>query len=163
LNEYGIIYCALNIVNNKRYIRQTIRSLQRRKNEHIHQAKHGSEFTFHKAIRKYNEDKFEWSIIDVASNAKELDEKEAYWIKHYDTYHHGYNMSTGGQFNQRNEHNADDMSLRYGGRELSVFYLNGNYIKSAISQSQFSQDIGAGITTGIKNSTQGYILIFKDE
>lgn len=168
-DEYGIIYCALNIVNNKRYIGQTIRGLERRKREHIWQSEKDSEFTFHKALRKYGKDKFEWSIIDVASNAEELDEKEIYWINKYDTYHYGYNMSTGGQFNQRTENNADDLSARYGGREFYVFDTDGNYIKSVISQSQFASDIGVGITTvnnvllGIKNSTKGYVLIFKDK
>ena len=30
-NTYGIIYCALNTINNKRYIGQTIRDLNKRK------------------------------------------------------------------------------------------------------------------------------------
>lgn len=169
-NCYGIIYCALNTTNDKRYIGQTIRELNRRKKEHLYQAKNGSNFAFHQAIRKYGEDIFEWSIIDVANNQEELDEKELYWIDYYDTYNlGGYNMSVGGQFTKRTEDNADELSMMFGGREFYVFDLEGKFIKSAFSQTQFAKEIGVGVTTvnnilrGLKNSTKGFILIYKDE
>lgn len=72
-DSYGIVYCALNIVNGKRYIGQTTRDLDKRKKEHISLSKNGSKFAFHLAINKYGEDVFEWSIIDVAGNQKGLD------------------------------------------------------------------------------------------
>lgn len=43
-----------------------------------------------------------WEIIDKAEDRKELDEKEKYWIKYYNTYilspnSNGYNLTIGGQ------------------------------------------------------------------
>jgi len=80
-NKYGIIYCATNIINNKKYIGQTIRSLDKRIKEHIGHANKDNKYAFHLAINKYGIDKFEWEEIDVADNQEELDEKELYWIE----------------------------------------------------------------------------------
>jgi len=97
MNLYGIIYCAINTINNKRYIGQTIRGLNKRKREHINQAKLGSKYAFHLAINKYGEGVFDWAIIDVADSKEQLDKKETYWVNFYDTYKHGYNMTVNGQ------------------------------------------------------------------
>jgi len=169
---YGIIYCANNIINEKRYIGQTIRDLDKRKKEHISQANNGSKFAFHLAINKYGEDKFEWSIIDVVDSQEELDNKELYWIDFYNTYKNGgYNMSVGGQFGKKTDSNADDLSIMNGGREFLVFDIEGNFIKSMYSQSAFAIEIGSCVQSvnnalhGKKNkvSVKRKIMIFKDE
>ncbi|HRT03206.1 MAG TPA: GIY-YIG nuclease family protein [Candidatus Diapherotrites archaeon] len=55
----GIIYCAENLLNGKRYIGQTIKSLAKRKSRH-----HSEAFIFNKsgkfydALRKYGWDNF---------------------------------------------------------------------------------------------------------
>jgi len=171
-NTYGIIYCALNTVNNKRYIGQTIRDLNKRKKEHNSQANNGSKFAFHLAINKYGTDAFEWSTIDVAENQEELDEKELYWIDFYDCYKTGgYNMSVGGQFGKKTGNNADDLSVMNGGKEFMVFDIEGNFIKSMFSQSSFAEEIGSCVQSindalhGKKNkvSVKRMIMIFKDE
>lgn len=165
---YGYIYCATNIINNKKYIGQTTRELKRRKNEHITQADNGSDLAIHQAIRKYGEGNFEWSIIDQAYNQEELDNKEIYWIDFYNTYYEdGYNMALGGQFNLSD--NPDEMSEMRGGREFLIFDTDGNFIKETISQTEFADEIGVSPKTvnhvlmERKSSTKGYILIFKDE
>ncbi|OHD22819.1 MAG: hypothetical protein A2Y34_04325 [Spirochaetes bacterium GWC1_27_15] len=171
-NVYGIIYCATNTVNDKRYIGQTIRGLNRRKKEHISQANNESKYAFHLAISKYGEDAFEWAIIDIAENQEELDEKELYWIDYYNCYGvNGYNMTVGGQFNKTTNDNADGLSMMHGGREFLVFDLECNFIKSAFSQTKFAEEIGVCISSvnnvllGIKgkNSVKRKVLIFKDE
>ena len=169
-NKYGIIYCATNTINNKKYIGQTIRSLDKRIKEHISHASKDNKYAFHLAINKYRIDKFEWEEIDVANNQEELDEKELYWIDFYNTYGKGgYNMSVGGQFNKKTDDNADKLSEMNGGREFLVFDLDGNFIKSAFSQTAFAEEIGAcvqsinNVLRGIKNQVKYYILIFKDE
>lgn len=165
---YGVIYSATNIINNKRYIGQTTRELKRRRNEHITQANSGSDLAIHQAIRKYGEDNFEWSIIDQAYNQEELDNKEIYWIDFYDTYgKNGYNMALGGQFNLSD--NSDEMSEMRGGRPFLIFDLDGNFVRETISQTEFADEIGVSPKTvnhvlmGRKNSTKGYVLLFKDE
>lgn len=165
---YGIVYCATNTVNQKKYIGQSTRTLDLRKNEHIWKAERGHGYAFHQAIRKYGADKFDWSVLDSAENQDELNEKEEYWIKLYNCFYTGgYNMATGGQSNL--SENPDELSLMRGGKEFLVFDLEGNYVKTAISQKQFAVDNGLdiGFTNEIlhdrKPSVNGYILIFKNE
>ena len=165
---YGVIYCATNIINDKKYIGQTIRGLNRRKNEHICLANNGSEWAIHQAIRKYGEDNFEWMVIDSANNQEELDEKEIYWIDYYNTFYEGgYNMAIGGMSNSYGS--PDEMSLMRGGRPFLVYDLEGNFIKETISQKEFAEEIGVSqgspnnVLAGRKNTIGGFILIFKDE
>lgn len=91
----GIIYCAYNKVNNKRYIGQTIQRLSERKSAHY--TKNGCPY-FHHALLKYKAEDWEWTIIDQASTKEELNQKEKYWIAFYETTNpeKGYNISSGG-------------------------------------------------------------------
>lgn len=94
---YGIIYRAHNLVNNKNYIGQTIKSLDTRKNAHY--SKYSNCVYFHKALEKYAKTDWEWLIIDEAENQQELDNKEKYWIAFYKSNNseYGYNLTEGGQ------------------------------------------------------------------
>lgn len=49
-----------NMINNKIYIGQTMRTLIARKNDHILQAKKYKKTYFHKALIKYGAENFEW-------------------------------------------------------------------------------------------------------
>src|ERR1035437_8971537 len=93
-SEYGIIYKATCIINNKVYIGQTIRSLSERKAEHQYKGL----FYFHNALKKYGEDNFLWQIIDTANDQIELDRKEITWIQHLNSTNKnfGYNLTLGG-------------------------------------------------------------------
>lgn len=95
---YGIIYCAYNKVNQKRYIGQTTQRLCERRAAHYTK---DPDIYFHRALHKYNKDDFEWSIIDIAQSKEELDKKEKYWIKTYKTLDPtvGYNLLPGGSNN----------------------------------------------------------------
>lgn len=166
---YGVVYCGINTRNDKRYIGQTIRGLNTRKREHIAQSYSGSDLAFHQAIRKYGEEQFEWMVLDEACSQEELDDKECYWIEHYNTYYDGgYNMALGGQFNLSDD--PDEMSLMRGGREFLVFDLEGNYVGSKISQIAFADEIEVSVKTvnhvlrGVsgKDSAGGYLLFYKD-
>ena len=96
---YGIIYKISNSVNEKVYIGQTIRTIESRFKRHIHDALKNSDslIHFHRAIRKYGADKFSIEQIDIADSQEELDAKEKYWIKYYDSILNGYNEASGGQ------------------------------------------------------------------
>lgn len=94
-----IIYKATNIFNGKIYIGQTTQKMSDRKTDHKLKAiKHNSQNYFHRAIRKYGIDNFNWEIIDTAKDRDELNEKEKYWIEYYNSinYNIGYNSKTGG-------------------------------------------------------------------
>lgn len=70
----GIIYMYKS-PSGKYYIGQTIRP-KFRKNEHVSRAFNGSELPFHRAIRKYGMDSFEYSILCkiTCSNTETLSE-----------------------------------------------------------------------------------------
>jgi len=93
----GIIYCAYNKINGKRYIGQTIKPLEQRIKLHYY----SSNCTlFHRALMKYEEKDWEWTIIDTGEAGTELSQKEQYWINYYDTYNNpskGYNLTKGGE------------------------------------------------------------------
>lgn len=92
----GIIYCAINKVNQKRYIGQTIQELKERIKKHI-----STDCCpyFHHAIEKYGIESFEWKIIDKGSSYEELDQKERFWIAFFQSNNsfYGYNLTEGGQ------------------------------------------------------------------
>jgi group I intron endonuclease len=91
-----IIYKVENLINGKVYIGKTIKSLNRRKTEHYSAVKQGSQYVFHKALRKYNENIFDWSIIATAKSEKELLEIEKFFISQYKKEKVLYNMTDGG-------------------------------------------------------------------
>ena len=90
------IYKVTNIINGKLYIGQTTRFIQDRWERHINDALSNRLDThFARAIRKYGPENFVVEQIDVASTQEELNEKEIYWIKFYNTVKNGYNMTDG--------------------------------------------------------------------
>jgi len=91
-----IIYKATNKINGKAYIGKTTKTLEKRKKQHIIEAKN-CKFHFHKAIQKWGEVYFDWEVLFIAKNEKELNEKEIFFIKQYDTYKNGYNQTKGGE------------------------------------------------------------------
>src|SRR5574343_2808 len=95
---YGIIYKVTNKINNKSYIGETTATLKRRKSQHKYSAKNNKyKCVFHDAIRKYGWDNFKWTEIYQCNSSKELDEKEMYFIKEYNTFApNGYNLTIGG-------------------------------------------------------------------
>ena len=94
---YGIIYMATNIINDKCYIGQTVKSLCIRSNSHINEAlREADDIYFHKAIRKHGKENFRWEIIAECGSLKELDRTEVEMIKKYNTFGSGYNLTEGG-------------------------------------------------------------------
>lgn len=89
--ETGVIYKATCTISGKSYIGQTV-NFENRKKQHIWAT---DDYVFHKAIRKYGKENFNWEILEECE-VNQLDEKEIYWIAYYDTYNNGYNMTEGG-------------------------------------------------------------------
>jgi group I intron endonuclease len=90
-----IIYIAKNKTNQKVYIGQTLYDLQKRIDEHIRISK-SPKSKFHKAIKSYGSQNFDWDIIDTAKTKEELNEKEIKYIQQYNSIENGYNMVEGG-------------------------------------------------------------------
>lgn len=87
----GIIYGYTNLESGKMYIGQTLYP-ERRWNAHRYgKYKNG----WHKDYQT-NPDKYEYSIIEYDVPEDKLDEREIFWIKFFDSYNNGYNLTEGG-------------------------------------------------------------------
>ena len=97
--KMGIIYCAYNKKNGKRYIGQTFHDLEKRKR--VHYSKYSNCIFFHRALMEYKKEDWEWKIIDNGDMPAELNLKEQFWIKFFNTTssQYGYNIGEGGQGN----------------------------------------------------------------
>lgn len=99
----GYIYCATCLTTGKLYFGQTIRLIEKRWKGHTKEARSGSNYKFHRAIRKYGEENFlVEEVLAVSSPTKEklkakLDFLEQHFIQKFDTFRNGYNMTLGGE------------------------------------------------------------------
>ena len=93
------IYKVTNLNNDKKYIGWTDKPcVEDRLTTHINSANHGSDYHFHRAIRKHGRFSFKIEQIDQCYDNDEKNRLEKHWIAHYDTFlGEGYNMTEGGE------------------------------------------------------------------
>ena len=102
------------------YIGQTVQDIKVRIRKHIRE----NRTHFELAVTKYGIDAFDLEIIDTANTKEELDEKEKYWIKHYDClYPKGFNMCEGGSTNAGYKHSKEMRKLL--SEKKKEYYRNG--------------------------------------
>ena len=82
------------------YVGQTT-NLKERNKQHIKYDpfnQNNKEFNYplSRGIRKYGEEAYELIILEEGLKKEQLNEREKYWIKFYDTYFNGYNQTIGG-------------------------------------------------------------------
>lgn len=92
----GYIYKITNLINNKSYIGQTRNAIKTRMNKHISHSKEDHITGIDAAIKKYGWNNFIVEEICQCPN-DDLDEQEKFYIKKYDTFYNGYNLTLGGQ------------------------------------------------------------------
>ena len=94
------IYKATNKLNGHSYIGFDS-NFPQRKSAHKCAMTKGSKLAFHNALRVYGWESFDWEIIEQSDDKlKLLNEKETYWIKHFNSHistGQGYNMTYGGE------------------------------------------------------------------
>lgn len=128
------IYKITNLINNKVYIGQSI-EISKRWKAHISYAnnKLSKEYntSIHNAIRKYGENNFKFEIIENCRK-EDLDNKEKYWIKFYDSINRnkGYNLTTGGMGGHKTNCKA-----------VLQYDLEGNFIKEWSSIWQVEEEL----------------------
>lgn len=155
----GIIYMYKS-PSGKYYIGQTIRP-KFRKNEHVSRAFNGSELPFHRAIRKYRMDSFEYSILCkiTCSNTETLSEilnnLEQYYITKYNSkVPTGYNVTEGGEGNLGivlSEETKYKMSLSKVGHKCST------NTKKKMSEWQVGKKLSEDTKNKIRDSHVGKI------
>ncbi|WP_346905973.1 GIY-YIG nuclease family protein [Clostridium sp.] len=94
---YGI-YSITNLVTGDKYIGQTRVSFENRWNQHKRDLGLNSHHSEHlqRAWNKYGEEGFEFKAIHICDELDILDDLEIYYIKKYDSFNNGYNLTTGG-------------------------------------------------------------------
>lgn len=97
----GIIYKVTNKINGREYVGQTIQKLEARKWRHLNDTMNGSDCYFHRALKKYGINNFNWNVVEnIKSNSNKfvniLNYREQHFIKYFDTFKNGYNLTTGG-------------------------------------------------------------------
>ena len=94
----GFIYKITNTINGKSYIGQTIQNVKERFYQHCATkcSKAVSNMAIHRAIKKYGKLNFTIEVIEEIDSAN-LNDRERYWIKYYNSYNNGYNSTKGGQ------------------------------------------------------------------
>ena len=110
----GYIYKITNTLNNKVYIGQTIKTVQKRFTQHKNNSnkEYFSQIVLYKAFNKYGIENFICEEIEEVPNDK-LDEREKYWIEYYDSYFNGYNSTLGGRATQLYNWDTDDIIEKY--------------------------------------------------
>ena len=112
----GSIYVIKNTINDKVYVGQTTKKLSVRFNNHKAASRTGEDTKFYRAIRKYGEENFYIELLEEV-DVKDLNTKEIYWIKHYNSYYNGYNSTLGG-----------DQPYRINYEKVAELWNNGMYL-----------------------------------
>lgn len=91
------IYCIQNIKTNKKYIGQSI-DIETRIKRHFRQLRRGIHHSIYlqRSYDLYGEQNFRSTVLEQCE-VQELDAKQKYWIRFYDSHNNGYNMTDGGQ------------------------------------------------------------------
>lgn len=95
----GYIYKITNKINNKCYIGQTKRSINKRWNEHCN--RNSSSHGLSNAIKKYSIENFDIQILESIEDNSKLNDLEKEYIKKYNSLSpYGYNLDTGGSLDK---------------------------------------------------------------
>lgn len=148
------IYCYVNKTNGKKYIGQT-NNLERRKKQHIQDSIHcfqgheiSYELPFHRAIRKYGIDNFEYNILEIidTDNWDEVNKLESYYIKKENTIvPNGYNLQCDGMANQgKNKSYLSDDQIQ----GIIEALKNNEYIPNIAEKYQLSRSYISDINNG---------------
>ena len=114
------IYFIINKITGERYVGQTT-NFVRRKNEHLSQLKNKTHINkkLQNAWNKYGENNFIVEKIQYDNISKEeLNNEEIKYIKQYDSYNNGYNLTIGGDGgNTRSKLNFEQFCFAYFGNK----------------------------------------------
>lgn len=105
---YGIIYKITNKSNGNSYIGKTTKSLEERFKRHCRE---NGCTAIRRAIKKYGKNTFEIKILAKCETLKEMNHREQYCIKLFNTLApNGYNLNNGGEVKQISLETVNKMS-----------------------------------------------------
>lgn len=146
------IYKYTNLLNGKIYIGQA-ENIEKRQISHLYDSKN---LEFRKgtgvdyAIAKYGIENFSFEIIEECP-VEQLDSREAYWIKYYNSYLEGYNRTEGGKALRGEQHPRAILT------EVDVWDIREEYAKKILRRYEvFEKYLDLGITErGLKKIWDG--------
>lgn len=169
----GIIYKIYNDINDKVYIGQTARTMERRWKEHLNAAKGAERDTvLYNAMRKYGIEHFHITMIRECLES-ELNHYEELYIKSYNSLiPNGYNMTLGGEKGKKLDYddviqkyfecgqNEAEVYRRYGIHPSTTAYIlkeknytpQPNYIKQGVEY--YECDVNNNIIGYFNNATE---------
>lgn len=135
------IYIIKNDVNDKVYIGLS-NNIQRRWRDHHYLTSVNDKSGIHQAMRKYGVNHFYIEVLEeLPSDRQLMGEREKYWIDYYDSYHHGYNETIGGDLSQGRakltEKDVVDIRTRYKNLERCMIVYQD--YKDKIGRSGFNK------------------------
>lgn len=147
---YGVIYKIENTITHEIYIGQTSNpkgfdgrySFSGKDIERVYAYLKGNKDRnerhnqhLRRSIEKYGFNAFDVDkVFDVASTMEELNEKETFYIKKFDCFHHGYNQTYGGDNFPRGEHCKNS-------KKVCQISLDGELIKIWDSATEASNEL----------------------
>ena len=119
------IYKITNLINNKNYIGKTERTIEVRWKEHL-KNQNTLDLPLYRAFNKYGIENFEITQLEECLS-ENIDERENYWILHYNSCQEGYNCTLGGEGGllYLPPEELDDIATRY---------LNGERLDSLCAE-----------------------------
>ena len=118
----------------------------------------------HRAINKYGKSNFTIEVIEEVESTN-LNDRERYWIKYYNSYNNGYNSTKGGQDKIKMFKNLDAESIikEYkSGKSLRGIGRNFNVDKQTIKDLLVRNNIKLRATRTYKLSQEDREGILKD-
>lgn len=156
MKKFGVVYKITNLVNDKIYVGQTVRSLGDRWADHKRDALNGVGYPLHFAIEKYGVENFSIITIDSANSLDELNKKEISWIKELNSScrnGNGYNVLEGG------------LGLSKINSEPTINITTGMEFSSGAEMAEYynlSKDFIYKVLMGHKRLKSGEVFRYKD-
>ena len=125
---YMIVYKITNKINGKIYIGQTVQALKERWNKHCSVKRC---LALSSAIKKYGKESFEIKVMVRCNSIEEMNHRETYYIKLFDTVApKGYNLTRGG----RNGKHVEETKKKIGDKQRGN--RNHNFGKKASAETR---------------------------
>lgn len=181
--HYGIIYKIENTISHHVYIGQTIskngfndrykgkgKGIERVYNYYISRKNMGMYYNVHlfRAIEKYGFDAFVVDeVLDVAESFDELNDKEIMYIERFDSFHNGYNLTSGGD--SRCGYQKPSGKDCNSSKRVCQIGTDGKLIKVWESTSLIEKETGiskgsiSNVCLGRKGTAGGYVWIHEED
>lgn len=92
MEAFGVVYLIINLLNGKKYVGQTVKTVGKRFNQHARQ-----DTLIGRTIRKHGKENFRYGVIKSCASKSEMDYWEKFFIKNLKTKSpKGYNLTDGG-------------------------------------------------------------------